>query len=684
MEIDEKEKKYLEKTYSCLDKEISTYQENCNKRIEDMIAYNKYHWESLSDMDETEEIASETLANTNSNLTNIALRKLRQLKAAERSPYFGKITLSYDGEIEDNYIGPTTIFDGNSDMVVTDWRSPVATVYYNSRFGKTSYKAPNGKIDCELLNRKQIKVKNKKIYRIIDSDIHLDDELLQETLAKSSNDKMKNIVSTIQEEQNDIIRNIIDKSIIVQGCAGSGKTSIGLHRLAYLLYNDPKVSSNNMLVFSPSDVFADYISSVLPELGEENAKQTTFNDFANSYIKGFDKIESYTEFVSKYYDGLYTDEENRFNKFVFSKEFMEAIDEFVIRKGNEYSFDDDLHVMNKIVPRDYLNKFIQSGDYKDKTLPEKYELLQEDIISTLYKYEHVGWDKIRNAIRIQMFKNINPRKLYNEFLKSDEFISRYGSKVKPTGVKFLSYSNLIGMLYLYLEMTGYSNNKSIHHVVIDEAQDYSPMQIKMIKNMLKGASITILGDANQTINPYHKYDSLEDMKEYLGRNTHYIELNKAYRSTKDIMDYSGSIIGEKIDSIRKVDNLPVKVKDVSKEKLFKELVKDIADLKEKGFERICIITRSKNETDAIFEGLKDDIENLTVINETEKKLKTNTLISPAYMAKGLEFDAVISYNDKDNPYGDKDRYLYYVACTRAQHNLLVYNEPTKIKKLGGR
>ena len=277
-----------------------------------------------------------------------------------------------------------------------------------------------------------------------------------------------------------------------------------------------------------------------------------------------------------------------------------------------------------------------------------------------------------------MKKKVDPRILYNRFLESDEFKETYGKKGNKLNKKLLNYADLSGMLYLYFEIVGYPNNNIIHHLVIDEAQDYSPIQVEMISKMFKGASITLLGDCNQTINPYHKYNSLQEMQDII-KDSRYIELNKAYRSSPEIMNYVSKIIDDdKIIPVRNSNNKEVKVKEVSKEELYPMLVSDLMTLKENGAKRICIITKSAKESKAIFETLKDRIDNLTVINENNDLCDTS--ISPSYLAKGLEFDAVILYNDIENTYNSEDRYLYYVACTRAQHDLIIYNEPDDIKK----
>ena len=682
MKIDLKEKVNLEIVIKALDEMIAETKEHCEKGIEDVRDLSKYQWDYKAEMDEFEMAQSMSTINKHADLTNIQLKRLRQFLSALQSPYFGKIKVTFDVDDQDEcYIGVTSI-ETDKGVNVIDWRCPLASIFYNAKIGKTSYKAPMGKIECNLDSRKQIKIRNQKIERIIESDVHIDDDVLQEVLSKSSNEKMKNIVSTIQEEQNDIIRNINDKIIIVQGSAGSGKTSIGLHRLAYLLYNDQKAKSENMLIFSPSDVFSEYISGVLPELGETNVPQTTFKDFAEAYVRGYHNLESYTDFVSKYYDGLNTEEQNKLNKFKFSKEFMEAIDEFVKRKSDEFRFEDDIVIENKTIPAYYINKYLDTATYQKRSLNDKIDMLSDDLCYEVFNNQFFYRKPLKAALT-QVACRMKAKDLYNEFLSSEEFVSRFGKADSARGNKLISYPDVIGLLYLYFEMVGYPQNERIHHVVIDEAQDYNPMQIKMIKKMFNGASFTILGDADQTINPYHKYDSLKEMANYLG-NSNYVELKKAYRSTKEIMDYTNAYVANKVVSVRNRDNDPVVIKDVSKEDLFKELVGDIKRLKEKGMERICIITRSRNESEAIYEGLKDDIEGLTVLTDNTDSMQTNMLVSPAYMAKGLEFDAVISYNDKSHPYGDEDKYLYYVACTRAQHNLVVYNEPEKIKKIGGK
>lgn len=676
--VDIKEQKFLDEALEIINKDIKEHEKNCQTGIEDVRKLSKYHWERKSEMDEIEKAVTMNDVNHTATVTNTALSKLRKLRKAAEDPFFGKIKVDFDGEGEDFYIGLTSIMN-NNDLIINDWRSPISTLFYNSRLGNTSYKAPVGLISCNLLQREQIKIKCKKIDRIVDTDIHLTDDELQAVLSKNSNGKMKNIVTTIQEEQNEVIRDVKDSKIIVQGCAGSGKTSVALHRLSFLLYNDNKSSSENMLIFSPSDIFSSYISNVLPDLGDDNVLQTTFSDFANAFIRRFDKIESFSEFLSRYYDGKNTDEENQLNKFKFSKEYKEALDKFIQNFVNIYRFKDNLSVFNVDIPSDYLNRILDNDT--TSSLQEKIEIVTDEIYKLIRTNAGVKKSTIKVAVAKNLIKpDFDPRATYNKFLHSEEFKEAYKKEGNTLNKKLLEFPDLIGMLYLNFEFMGYPNNNIIHHLVIDEVQDYSPLQMEMIAKMFSGATITALGDKNQTINPYHKYESLEEIKEQLGLSARYIELNKAYRSSPEIMNYVKEIVDEEqIEPVRNSANNPVLVKEVDKTNLFSTLVKDILLLKEKGFDKICIVTKSSKEARAIFEGLKDSIENISILSN-EDDYEYNTLIAPSYNAKGLEFDAVICYNDYDNSYSNDEKYLYYVACTRAQHDLVVYNEPKELKR----
>ena len=688
----EKEQEYLDNVIKIMDEDISSFEETRDEGYEDVRQLSKYHWDTRSEMDYIEKAVTRNDVNHTASLTNTKIAILRKLKNARPNPFFGKIYVDFDGDQDSFYIGKTSVLENNF-PIVNDWRSPISTLFYNSKIGNTSYKAPMGIINCNLLQREQIKIKNDKIQRIVDTDIHLTDDELQKVLSKNSDGRMRNIVATIQEEQNVIIRDLQDPIIIVQGCAGSGKTSVALHRLSFLLYNDKKSSSENMLIFSPSDAFSTYISTVLPDLGDDNVLQTTFSDFANAFVKGFDHIESYLEFLSRHHNLKDTrdkteteitssNEQIKMNQFKFSDEYRQALDKFIQKFVNGYRFKEDLIVNGIAISNSYLNKILDND--KTSSLQEKVNMILDEICFLLKNKLTMKKSVLRNLIIEELVRPaFDPKATYNKFLLSDEFKEAYGEIGKPINKKLLEYPDLIGLLYMNFEFMGYPKNNMIHHLVVDEVQDYSPLQMKMISKMFNGATITALGDANQTVNPYHKYDSLEEMKKELGRTAKYMELNKAYRSSPEIVEYAKEIIGDdKIEAIRKKTGNSVIIKDVDKKELFSTLVKDILDYKKQGFDRICVVTKSDKEAKAIFEGLKDSVDNLCVLCDSEDT-NDKLLIAPSYNAKGLEFDAVICYNDYDNTYKEDERYLYYVVITRAQHSLTVYNEPKELKMKRG-
>ncbi len=677
---EEKEQVFLDSVTQLIDDTLKEQGDIYDREVTALNKNKQVHWDELSQMDDVDEAFSIHQIRKKEAELMERRKKAKKLKSVREMPYYGKIRIAFDDTDKEEYrIGYMTIDGKDGFPIVIDWRNDIAKLYYDAKTGKTSYTCPNGEIDCVLESRQQIDIEKGKVKRVVDTEIHVDDDFLQEVLAESSSGKMKDIVTSIQEEQNEVIRNMTDKTLIVEGRAGSGKTSVGLHRLAYLLYKDRYSTSNNMLIFSPSDVFSDYISNVLPALKENNVMQSTFKNFSESFLTGFERLESYTEFVARYYNGENNERTNQLNKFKFSNDFSKLLDEFIMKKADSYRFRKDFSYNGINIKVEKLNELLET-EFKGYQLDEKIKRIVDYLrVARLDgKYDNEAW---YNKFFRELVPSPSIRSIYNEFLASEEFKEASGYTDRISHGMVLPYPDLIAMLYIKFELFGYPENNRFRHVVIDEAQDYTPMQLKMIKKMLSGASFTILGDSDQTINPFYKYDSLEEMEKVLGPSK-YIELKKAYRSSPEIMEYASRVTGKDIQAVRNSQNIPVVTKEVSREELFTTLVKDVLSLKENGFERVCIITKNLNEAKAIYDGLKDEIENITILSEDEQYSDSKTTISPVYISKGLEFDAVINYNSKENSYGEEDKYLYYVACTRAQHSLTVYNEPEKVMKRG--
>ena len=322
------EKQYLKEVKEVIQEIINSSKLRIDKRKLQINEQKKFMWDNISDFTDEERAIALSEVDNDVNLINRNINNISSLEKAFNSPYFAKI--DFKDEIDDEnmsiYIGIKSI-NKNLVFYVFDWRAPISSLFYNYELGKAKYDTPTGECNGEILSKMQFKIENGEILRCFKSDINIDDEYLQEILSSSSTEKMKNIVDTIQREQNEIIRNIKDKYLIVQGVAGSGKTSVALHRIAYLLYRNINLTSNNILILSPSDVFSEYISNVLPELGEDNVLKTTFSEFAQSFLKPYKHIESYTLFLERTYND--DNENKKIVNYKMSFQYYEDIHNFI-------------------------------------------------------------------------------------------------------------------------------------------------------------------------------------------------------------------------------------------------------------------------------------------------------------------------------------------------------------------
>lgn len=637
----------------------------------------KYIWENAGVLDDIEVMVSMRDVNKEVDFTNKNIKIINSLKKSLSSPYFGRVDFSDDDdEIISVYIGINGIIK-NLKNYVFDWRSPIASLFYNYGVGKAEYTAPIGKIQGDILLKRQYKISNGKIKRCFESDINIDDEYLQEILSSASSEKMTNIVNTIQKEQNIIIRNVDDKYLIVQGIAGSGKTSVALHRIAYLLYNEKNLTNNNVLIFSPNEVFSEYISNVLPELGEQNVLQTTFSDFASSYIDG--DIETFTNFLERYYKNENIDFENqKYNKIKLSNEFKKEIDIFIKEYVSKARFVKGLSINGKKITREELDQIFQE---KFNNRPISIRL--DDMSEYLGGYKKEVKRKIFQKLKELLTIDTNPIEVYNKILSENNLtIDLERTKFNSNGkIQKLSYSDLLPLMYINFELNGYPNARSIKHVIIDESQDYTLLQFDILKKIFNSSSFTILGDINQTINPFYKYDNLNDINNIFNNKGKYIELTKTYRSSQEIIEFSNKILGiDNACSVRDSNSIPVEFGELDKNEISKILVENVHKMKEENMKRIAIITKSNEEMLELYNELKKDLKNLKMINTSKDFKIGNMVILPSYISKGLEFDGVIIYTDKENEYQENDKYLFYVVCTRAQHALSIYNQKKLVKK----
>ena len=659
------EEKRLDDTIKLIRGKISVLGQELYDRDDKVLEFKKFMWDNRAAMDPSE---LKTMMSDNDLEISMMMKKgeyLQKLYKIQNNPYFGRIVFS-DGINKDNvYIGITHVTDDNNNYYVHDWRSPICNLFYDYEVGKASYMAPMGKIEGEITLKRQYTIKDGKLLHIFDNNTNIDDELLQEVLASADNDKMKNIVNTIQAEQNTVIRNTDDKNLIVQGIAGSGKTSVALHRIAFLLYKIENLNSNNVLIFSPNKIFSEYISNVLPELGESNTMQTTINDFLDMEIKEFRHVETFTAFIERSYQDR---EDYEFIKYKQSDRVYDDIDEYINSMCEKARFLDDLFMRDYSYTKSELD-YMLNVRYEKFPLGERIKFMAEKISENNFN----GSISRSKKIMRELYDRINiERDLVKIYI--DFFNSRY-SKIKKdisyikNDKDMLHYDDACLYVYMKCKLYGYNYNTYIKEIVIDEAQDYSLGQLKLISKIFRNASYTILGDINQTINPYYRYESLEDIKKILP-DSKYIELTKTYRSSEEIVEYSNRVLGlNHVTAIRR--NKPVPVDEVVEGELNSQLRHDIEECKLHG-KSIAIITKNQDECDKIYKMLSDT--GISKIDNSSKKFNRKFIVVPVYMAKGLEFDSVIIYTDKNNKYTKDEKYLYYVAITRAQHKLIVYNQ----------
>lgn len=665
------ETKYLAFVLEKLQEKIAQVSDKVVETQQDLDNMNDYFWESFHEFDEYgyEEYDNQTAYKMRAREQENHIDELKRYKKMLNSPYFGKIRFTYEGESEPEnfYIGIGNLWEDDLEPLIFDWRAPVSALFYDYEKGPAQYEAPVGILKGEINQKMQFKIKHGKMIYGIESDLKIDDDILKSVLAEHADAKLKSIVASIQREQNEIIRNKEDKVLIIQGCAGSGKTSIALHRIAYLLYhNRDKLSAADILILSPNNIFADYISHILPELGEENIMEMSFDTFAYHELKNYGETEDfYDHLEARILNGV-TKEDGVRQK--HSKEFCIQMNEFVLKLESDLMNFRDFHYGKISKTSDFFVEMFYEK-FPDIPLMKRMDSIAEyviDEVETLYgfSYSEEQSDEIKKRMR-NMYRTKKMKVLYREFLQT------YGYHADLKMENKIPYEDVYPMIYLKYLLWG-SKKRRVKHLVIDEMQDYSYLQYQIIAKLFS-CPMTILGDKAQCLD-----GKVQDVREFLREVLHekgkMIELKKSYRSTYEIMEFARQFgNGDEVIPFTRNGKKPEVLKFVTEDEKYERLAYDIRN--NKSAETIAVLTLSQKQTVLTADKLKDrmDDSEIHILNKDSTKFGTGIYVMPYYLAKGLEFDSVVVADGEnmlyETPFG---RQALYVCATRALHTFDIY------------
>lgn len=636
----------------------------------------------------------------------------RNLRIAINEPYFGRIDFREEGkEPVPLYIGKIGVSDiATEEPMVIDWRAPIASMFYSFTGvdDLAYYDSPEGIIEGLIYLKRNIVIRKKILQRVVDTYVKgsqnesVTDDFLLYRLSENKDNRLKDIVSTIQSEQNDIIRSSKNTPLVIQGVAGSGKTTVALHRLAYLIYQYREtMRAEKMIIFAPNNMFLDYISNVLPELGVGGIQQTTFTDWALSLLDHDVSVKDSIENLEKYFaTGAKRLEinENTPGKWKGSTNFMEFIDKCVESYEISAVPDKDFEPWDKIILEKETIHHWFSYEYKHYPPAKRRERILTRIkkwIDGELKYieeTNIKKDKKKKATQyltsymkqwpkytaLSFYKSIFNSTKYSAFADSiPENIMK--STLADCKKKEMDLEDLAPLVYIHNRLFGIELQHKYHHVIVDEAQDFSPFQIAILKQMTQGNSFTILGDLSQAIHEYHGIQSWDEFLEIFNLDeVKYYELNRSYRSTMEIIHFANEIIMKAnipVSLANPVFRSGEKVKMIQVEESNRNttIINTIEQMQHNKMDTIAIIGRTEDECSLIHSALSEVGLSANFIHSKQRKYKGGISVVPVYLAKGLEFDAVLLIDVDEQHYEatTNDAKLLYVGCTRALHKLCV-------------
>lgn len=709
----ELEKKYLKKVINVLNEQIEQYSSRVKSLSNNIQEQMNYAWDKTNRLSDTEFVYAVANIQKRSVYAENANKKLTSYKKMLNNAYFARIDFDDGTETIPVYIGIASLQSGD-DFYVYDWRAPISSMFYNCEVGDASYTISTGeKITGKITLKRQYKISGEEIKEVFDTDIQIIDNILKNILSANASNKMKNIVNTIQKEQNEIIRKNDVDILVVQGPAGSGKTSIAMHKIAYLLYAErDKINNTNVMILSPNEIFNNYISDVLPEIGEDNVVQATFYEFAKSYITEFHistKIEDVYEIVYGKKDEFSL---NKFNEFKFKSDdfYTEILETFIkqneielmglepieIQEQTVLSLDEIKQIANKIPDegeslylrgKKIIERIFVVASMKSKkqlTLEKlKKETLENLVkikikIAALFKKLYSNKEEFINLVK-DVAKKLNREDILNFNL---DFI--FDETAKNLSDDNIEFQDITPFMFFKSKIIGITANKKIKYVLIDEAQDYSITQYKILSMLFRNSNLTLLGDLNQSIMPFNEHNNYNEIISTIksfkpNAISNECNLTKTYRSTYEINEFAKKLILNSNSNYSQIDRHGEPVKLNRQEKFNAEEIVNRAITLKKSFNTVAIVCKNIEETLLYNQIVKSEkyLSKFRIVTKNDNVfVEDKIMIIPSYLSKGLEFDAVIVSNASSEKYDESERKLLYVVLTRALHKLEIYFDKT--------
>ncbi len=665
----------------------------------------------------------------NQYLESIQMKSSTQYATAQRikhyedslnSPYFARVDFKESGyPTEKIYIGLHSVSDEDSyETFVYDWRAPISSIFYRYELGTASYEAPIGTISGEISRKRQYEIKNGELRYYFDSSINIQDEILRDVLSHNASPQMKTIVETIQRQQDEIIRDTDHELLMVQGVAGSGKTSVALHRIAYLMYQglNQHLNPENVLILSPNALFGRYIANVLPELGEESIMSVTFEEIFRRNVHWDGEMESKNRFIESLCSAISDEDKNKKRQrtaFFASPAFCGVLRNYLSYIKKNIPFEDVYYNGKIIINRRRMQDFLYSSN-RNVSLEKSLQLISNRIWDEIHEERRQRMEKlvafyrptnehrydyrqyarltsikesIRMKHRIDGFTTLDCGKLFRDLLSNRELFLRMSRGIilpenweeqlqftrDLMDKKELEYGASLALMYLKNGLSG-STYSHIKQVVVDEAQDYYPLHFEILGKLFPNARFTVLGDVNQTIEKEADLSIYNDFSAALGKKSSaLITLNKGFRCSYEISKFSENFLETQfpVEAFDRHGKEPQIIKATSLSDMNKQIAAAVHSCKEEGFASIAVICKTMERAKALYEDIRGFVD-CRVVTDHSKGI-SGVSILPIYLAKGLEFDAVIlDQVNEENYHSSLDKKLLYVCSTRPLHRLDVF------------